>query len=103
MIQLYFDGALKGKPKEAGVGEVIVNLEEEIEIKFSWGLRIMMNNQVEAPFLWQGLNINVANGIKMLTIVGDSMMIIQKCVKLFKNENLLEHEMSKIMIGIIYL
>jgi len=35
-------------------------------------------------------------------IVGDSIMIIQKCVKLSENEHLLEDE-SSIMIKIIYL
>lgn len=88
---------------EVGVGGVIVNLEEKKEIKFAWGLGITMNNQAKALSLWHGLNISMANGIKILTIVGDSMMIIQKCVNLSENENILEDESSSIMIKIIYL
>jgi len=42
--QLYFDGSSKGNPKEATVGGVIVNLDENKEIKFAWGLGTAMNN-----------------------------------------------------------
>ena len=46
--QLYFDGASKGNPREARLGGVIINLEENIEVKYTWGLCVTTKNQVEA-------------------------------------------------------
>ena len=45
----------------------------------------------------------MANGIKNLIIIGDSMMVIQKCLKLSENERHLDVEASSIISKINYL
>lgn len=77
------------KVRKAGAGGATVNLEEKTEIKYAWGLGIVTNNQAEALSLWRGLDISLANGIKILSIVDDCMMIIKKIMKLPENVNLL--------------
>lgn len=57
---------------------------------------------MESLSLWQGLKISLDIGIKTLYIVGNSMMIIQKCIKLLENITFLEDETSLIMVRITY-
>lgn len=102
-VQLYFDGASKGNPREAGAREVLLNLEEKTELKFAWVLSNATNNQAEALSLWQGLKISVSKGIRNLIIAGDTLVIIQKCLSLAKHENLIESKTSPILIRIMYL
>jgi len=88
---------------EAGVRVVILNLKENTEVKYVWGLGITTNNQAETFSLRKGLKISLDIGIKTLYIVDDSLIIIQKCIKLLENIILLEEETSSIIVRITYL
>ena len=82
---------------------MLYNLEEKTETKFAQGLGKASNNQVEELSLWQGLKISISKGIKKLIIVGDSMVVIQKCTRLSRNELLFDLETSPLVIRIMYL
>ena len=74
---LFFDGASKGNPGEAGGGGVLYDPEDNLLLKYSWGLGTETNNKAEGLALWQGL-IQAKNlGINELTVFGDSRIIIQ--------------------------
>ena len=51
--------------------------EDNLILKFSWGIGIETNNMAEALVLWKGLLQAKAMGINDLTIFGDSRIIIQ--------------------------
>lgn len=51
------------------------------------GLGNATNNQVEALLLWEGLKIAISKGLQQLSIVGDSMVIIQRCSKIRQHSN----------------
>jgi hypothetical protein len=53
---LFFDGALKGDPGQAGGGGIIENLTESTAMRFAIGLGIESNNRAEVVALWQGLH-----------------------------------------------
>jgi ribonuclease HI len=73
---LFFDGASKGNPGNAGGGGVLYGPEGDMKITYSWNLGIDSNNMAEALALWQGLNQAIIHGIQELTVVGDSKLII---------------------------
>ena len=52
---LFFDGASKGNPGQAGGGGIIYEPTEKIHLSYSWGLGHATNNQAEILALWQGL------------------------------------------------
>ena len=78
---LFFDGASKGNPGAAGGGGVFVSAEGIMVSSFAWGLGIESNNTAEFCALWQGLRIARSKGITMLTVFGDSRMLIQALIK----------------------
>jgi hypothetical protein len=53
---LFFDGASKGNPIEAGEGGVIIDHAEIKVLSYSWGISKDTNNIAEALSLWQGLS-----------------------------------------------
>jgi len=74
---LFFDGALKGNPGEAGGGGVLLDPADNRILKYSWGIGIDTNNNAEALALWQGLHQAKVMGIRDISIFGDSRIIIQ--------------------------
>ena len=77
MNSLFFDGASKGNLGEAGGGGVLNNPEDNLILKYSWGLGTETNNMAEALALWQGLIQAKNMGINDLIVFGDSRIIIQ--------------------------
>jgi ribonuclease HI len=74
---LFFDGASKGNPGPAGAGGIIKSERGIISINYSWGLGIGTNNTAEFCSLWQGLQIARNHGIRQLTVLGDSRILIK--------------------------
>jgi ribonuclease HI len=78
---LFFDGATKGNPGNAGAGGVIKNKQGQIEHRYAWGLGQDTNTQVEAMALLQGLKILQKMRIKEVKIIGDSQTLIKMLVE----------------------
>ena len=68
---MIFDGASKGNPREAGGRGVIYNLEENIEMDYSWSIGFDTNNMVEAYDVWQGLKKPKNLGVDEAMVFGD--------------------------------
>jgi len=85
---LFFDGASKGNPGEAGGGGVLLGPDENLIIKYSWGMGTNTNNLAEALALWQGLLLAQAEGIRDLNVYGDSRIIIQAINNRSRSSNL---------------
>jgi len=45
---------------------------------FTWGIGIKANNQAEWWELWKGLDIAIGKQIKILKVMGDSMVVIRQ-------------------------
>eukprot|EP00253_Pinus_taeda_P019866 PITA_19866 len=73
---LFFDGASKNNPGQAGAGGIIRDPQGEILVKYEWGLGIMSNNKAEAYSLLLGTSIARKLGLQNLLILGDSAIII---------------------------
>ena len=73
---LYFDGASKGNPGNAGGGGVLYGPDGEMKLTYSWNLGTESNNVAEALALWQGLNQAIIQRMQDLTVVGDSKLVI---------------------------
>jgi len=73
---LFFDGASKGNLGEAGGGGIILNLEGNLERKYSWGLICKSNNITEALALSQGLNQLLIQYITKVNVFRDSQSLI---------------------------
>jgi len=84
---LFFDGALKGNPGQAGGGGIIKNPIEATTIHFTLGLGTESNNRVESMALRQGLIQAKNHRIPDLTIVGDSRVIIQAIIRHSKTQS----------------
>ena len=48
LFKLFFDGASKGNPGEAGGGGVVINPTGKVEIEYPWNIGHETNNMVEA-------------------------------------------------------
>ena len=74
---LFFDGASKGNPGQAGGGGIIFEPTGKIHLSYAWGLGHASNNQAEILVLWKGL-IQARNlNIQKINIFGDSKLIIK--------------------------
>jgi len=73
---LFFDGASKGNPGNAGGGGVLYGPDGEMKLSYSWNLGTESNNVAEALALWQGLNQAIIQRMQDLTVVGDSKLVI---------------------------
>ena len=60
---LFFDGASKGNPGEAGGVGALFGPDRDLNFTYSWNLGIDSNNMAEALALWQGLNEALLHGI----------------------------------------
>jgi ribonuclease HI len=73
---LCFDGASRGKPREAGEGRVLLSRGGHIGLVFSWSLDYATNNQEELYSMYQGLLLARRDIIPSLNIIGYSKVII---------------------------
>ena len=77
---LYFDGASKKNPGQAGAGGIIKDLQGNLMVSFEWGLGQMSNNKAEAYGLLLGSHIAKNLGLRNLLILGDSAIIIKAMI-----------------------
>jgi ribonuclease HI len=84
---LSFDGASKGNPGQARGGGIIVKPNAEVMVRYAIGLGNATNNYAEAMALWQGLCQARRNGIRNLTIIGDSRMLINAIIRSSKTQS----------------
>eukprot|EP00253_Pinus_taeda_P008935 PITA_08935 len=73
---LFFDGASKSNPGQAGAGGLIVDETGDNICSYEWSLGERTNNNAEALALYQGLLQLNKLGIKIAMIIGDSAIII---------------------------
>ena len=74
---LFFDGASKGNPGQAGGGGIIFEPFGKLHLSYAWVLGYTSNNQAEYLALWQGLNQARKLNIQNITIFGDSRLIVK--------------------------
>ena len=74
---LFFDGASKGNPDQAGGGGIIFEPSGNLHLSYAWGLGQASNNQAELLALWQGLFQARKLNIQKINIFGDSRLIIK--------------------------
>ena len=77
---IFFDGASKGNPGEAGAGGILLNPRGHVELTFTWGLGIRTNNEAEWLALIQSLHILKVKKIRKALIIGDSRHVIYKLI-----------------------
>jgi ribonuclease HI len=77
---LFFDGASKGNPGQAGGGGIIIDPSGNIHTVYAWGLGHASNNQAEFLALWQGLHQALKMGIQSLRIFGDSKQVLETLI-----------------------
>jgi ribonuclease HI len=95
---MMFDGCSKGNPGPAGAGAVIYANNKEI-----WSRAIFVgdretNNLAEYTGMLLGLNEAVRRNIRVITVKGDSEVVIKQMLGKYKvkSENLLDiHEQAK--------
>jgi len=78
---LFFDGALKRNLRQVGGYGVLIDPDENKEIKYAWGLEVSTSNEAEFLALFQGLRLTREREIKKLVIIGDSLLVIQQFYK----------------------
>ena len=83
---LYFDGASKGNPGEAGSGWVILNKDTEVD-QGSKYLGVQTNNFAEYTALMEGLQAATKLNVEVLHIRGDSLLVVNQINKKFKAKN----------------
>ena len=74
---MFFDGASKSNPGQAGAGGLICNANGETILQFEWGLGELSNNRAEGLALYQGLTQMIKIGIKKVIVLGNSEIIIR--------------------------
>jgi ribonuclease HI len=77
IASIFFDGASKRNPGNAGVGGVIYSSDGNRKDNFSRGLGQRTNNQAEILWLLKACQIASENGIKEIQIFGDSKILIK--------------------------
>ena len=71
-VPIFFDGASKGNPGNAGVGGLIFYPGGRLETSFSWGVGQLTNNQAELFALLKACQLAKAAGHNNIQIFGDS-------------------------------
>jgi ribonuclease HI len=96
---LNFDGASKGNPGLAGTGMVIYKNKEEIwsSCKF---IGCKTNNQAEYTALIFGLKGALELGIKNLSVLGDSLLVINQVNGIYRVKSELLAELHKEVIDL---
>jgi hypothetical protein len=77
---LFFDGASKGNPGQAGCGGVIIDPSGNTHSSYAWGIGHATNNQAEFLALWQGLFQALHLGIQNIRIFGDSKQVLEAII-----------------------
>ena len=79
MYSLYFDGASKGNPGNAGYGSVLYNADgHEIDCVSGFCQQAQTNNYAEYEGLVAGLRLALKHGIQRLKVYGDSKLVIEQ-------------------------
>ena len=81
---LFFDGCSKGNPGKAGCGAVIYENNIEIFSKAEFVGKKETNNYAEYMGLIVGMENAIIKNIKVLTVKGDSMLVIKQMNTLYK-------------------
>jgi ribonuclease HI len=81
---LFFDGSSKGNPGKAGCGAVIYENNIEIFSKAVFVGKKETNNYAEYMGLIVGIENAIIKKIKVLTVKGDSMLVIKQMNTLYK-------------------
>jgi ribonuclease HI len=89
-----FDGASKGNPGLSGAGAVIYKNGEEIwsSCKF---IGYKTNNQAEYSALILGLKGALTLNIKCLSVLGDSLLVINQVNNIYKVKSVCLHDLYK--------
>ena len=77
-MELFFDGCSKGNPGKAGAGAVIYQNGIELYSKTLFVGNNETNNVSEYNGLIIGLELAIFNGIKELSVKGDSLLVIKQ-------------------------
>ena len=77
-MELFFDGCSKGNPGNAGAGAVIYQHGIELYSKTLFVGNNETNNVSEYNGLIIGLELAIFNGIKELSVKGDSLLVIKQ-------------------------
>lgn len=85
--ELYFDGCSKGNPGPAGIGAVLYKEKKEIWANFQYIGDNSTNNEAEYCALIMGLEYAIKLNIKILSVFGDSLLVIKQINGEFKVKN----------------
>ena len=86
-MELFFDGCSKGNPGKAGAGAVIYQNCIELYSKTLFVGNNETNNVSEYNGLIIGLELATFNGIKELSVKGDSLLVIKQMKGEYKVKN----------------
>ena len=86
-MELFFDGCSKGNPGKAGAGAVIYQNGIELYSKTLFVGNNETNNVSEYNGLIIGLELATFNGIKELSVKGDSLLVIKQMKGEYKVKN----------------
>ena len=86
-MELFFDGCSKGNPGNAGAGAVIYQNGIELYSKTLFVGNNETNNVSEYNGLIIGLELAIFNGIKELSVKGDSLLVIKQMKGEYKVKN----------------
>jgi probable phosphoglycerate mutase len=81
------DGGSRGNPGPAGYGAVIENPEGQVVARLSEFLGRQTNNYAEYKGLLAVLAWALANGVKRLTVVSDSELMVRQMKGIYKVKN----------------
>ncbi|KAL3143430.1 hypothetical protein ABBQ38_15531 [Trebouxia sp. C0009 RCD-2024] len=88
MYKLEFDGASRGNPGPAGAGAALSESTGGSQVgSVCLNLGIMTNNQAEYYGLLAGLEACKAVGVKRLSVLGDSQLVVKQVQGLYKVNN----------------
>ena len=88
MYSLYFDGASKHNPGQAACGAVLYdenNTELDCDSKYLGDN--VTNNYAEYTGLIVGLHLALKNDVKQMKIYGDSLLVINQMITIWKVKN----------------
>eukprot|EP01018_Ginkgo_biloba_P023723 Gb_39479 [translate_table: standard] len=85
---LFFDGASKNNPRQAGVGILILIPNQSCKIMLWEGIGPSLNNVAEAKALHNGLRILIKKNIWQVRIYGDSNIITKQVLNQWRCKNL---------------
>jgi ribonuclease HI len=87
LITAFFDGGARSNPGPAGYGVHIVNDQDEVVAELHGSLGNTTNNIAEYHGLIAALQWAVENGVRRLTVKGDSLLIIEQMRGNYKVKN----------------